>query len=118
MKRQRSVGVVAIAHQLERHEGARVLLIIRRRLGFRLQLRLQTLFELSNGRAVEGVAGQDAGLESPTIEAWTVGVETLADDLPATNNDGTVAVVERRLLGLSEAERQERIVSWRHFDLA
>jgi hypothetical protein len=29
-----------------------------------------------------------------------------------------MAVVERRLLGLGEAEGQEGIISWRHFALA
>jgi len=109
--------MVAVTHRLKWRERARVLLIVQHQLGLMLRLRLQTLFEVGDGRAIKGVGSQDASLQSPAIEARTVGVETLADDLSTTDDDGTVAVVERGQLGLSEAERQEGIVSWRHFDL-
>jgi hypothetical protein len=95
MHRQRGIRVVAAAHGLERREYTLVLLILQLRLILRLRLRLQPLLQLSNGRTIKRTGWESAGLESPTIEARTVAVEALADDLPTANNDRAMAVVER-----------------------
>lgn len=87
MKRQGRIGVVTLAHRLKRRESSRVLLIIQRRLGLMLRLRLQALLELSDGWSIKGGGRKNAGLESTTIEAWTVRIEALANDLAAANND-------------------------------
>ena len=115
MHGERGIGVVAAAHRLERRELTLVLLIIQHRLILRLRLRLQALLQLSNGWTIKRTGWESAGLESPTIEATTVAVETLADDLPTANNDRAMAVVERRQLGLSEAEGEISIVASSHF---
>jgi hypothetical protein len=117
MHRQRGIGVMAAAHGLERRERTLALLILQLRLVLRLRLRFQALLQLSNGWTIKRTGWENAGLESPTIKARTVAVETLADDLPTANNDRAMAVVERRQLGLSEAEGEVSIVASRHFEL-
>lgn len=115
MHGERGIRVVATAHGLERRERAVVLLILQLRLMLRLRLRLQALLQLSNGWAIKRSGWESAGLQSATIEARTVAVETLADDLPTADNDRAMAVVERRKLGLSEAEGKISIIASRHF---
>jgi hypothetical protein len=109
MHGERGIRVVAAAHGFERRERSLVLLIPQ------LRLQLQALLQLSNGWAIKRSGWESAGLQSPTIEARTVAVETLADDLPTANNDRAMAVVERRQLGLSEAEGEISIVASSHF---
>lgn len=60
----------------------------------------------------EGGGGlwQDAGLEdAATIVSGAVVVEALADDLAALDDNGPMAVVERRQTGLLDAEIEVRI---------
>jgi len=112
MHRQRRVGAVATATNL-----TSVLLILLKILLLRLRfrLRLQALLQLSKGRPIKRASCKRAGLQVRRLEARAVGVEALANDLAAADDDGTVAVVEGRELGLSETEGQDGVVSWRHF---
>jgi hypothetical protein len=52
-----------------------------------LWLRLQTLLQLSNGRAIKGCRWKDARLEGATIEPGAIAVEPLAKNLTTTNDD-------------------------------
>lgn len=107
---------MATAHGFERRELACVLLTVRLRLTLWLRLRLQALLKLGDGGAVQGGGWQNARLEGTAIEAWTVAVEALADDLTASNDNRTMAIVKWRKLGLGEALGEIHVVAWRHFD--
>lgn len=71
-----------------------------------LVLFLQLVLQLLDGVAIEGALGDLAVLQTASIEAGLVVVVAVADDLAAANDDGAMAVVERRLGSLLEAERQ------------
>jgi hypothetical protein len=94
MQGERGIRVVAAAHGLERSECTLVLLILQLRLILRLRLRLQVLLQLSDGRAIKRTGRESARLESATVEARTVAIVTLADDLPTTHNNRAMTVVE------------------------
>ena len=102
------VGVVAGAGAFEWDEGVGALWLNGLRL-FRLVLLLlllQLLLELFDRRAIESAAGDAAMLQSPPIEAGTVIVVALSNDLSTTNHNAPMTIVERRLGGLVEAESQ------------
>ena len=54
-------------------------------------------------------------LEDASVEAWTVVVEAFANDLSPADDNATVAVMERGLVGLLEAERHVAILARGHF---
>lgn len=122
MHGQRDIGIMTAAHTLERGESGiaqvllKILLVLRLRLRLVLRLRLDALLELSNSWAINRAGWECPRLESATVKAWTIGVETLADNLPTTNNNRTVTVVKRRQLGLSEAKGEIDIVTSRHVE--
>ena len=97
------VGVVATASAFEWLEH--MLRLLRRLLRLVL-LFLQLLLQTGNRRSIECTPGDAAMLESSTVEAWFVVIVALADDLPAVHDDTAMLVVQRRLGGLLEAERQ------------
>jgi hypothetical protein len=80
-----------------------------------LWLRLQTLLQLSNGRAIKGCRWKDPRLEGATIETGAIAVEPLAKNLTTTNDAWAMAVVKGGEFGLSEAKGEESIVAGRHF---
>ena len=79
-------------------------------------LLLQLLLQVGDRRPIEGAVSNPAMLEGAAIEARAIVVESLANDLAATNDDTAVTVVQRRLGGLLEAESQ--IVIGLHFDVS
>lgn len=106
-----SVGVITAAStdflessKLSRRLWRRLLLVLRIRL--LLLAFLQLCLQLGEGSAAEGTACDTAMLESAAIESRTVVVVALADDLAAAHNDAAVAVVQRGLSSLLEAERE------------
>lgn len=103
---------MATAYGLKRSERAFVLLMLLLRLILCLQF--QALLELSNSRSVDGAARQGATLQSAAIEARLVAVEALTNNFATTDDDGAMAVVERRKVGLGQAEVKIHI-AWRHF---
>jgi hypothetical protein len=94
MHGERRIGVVAAAHHLEGNESGLVRLIMT--LIVRLRLRLQPLLKLGDGGAIQCAGWQDARLQSAAIEAWTIAVEALADDLAAPDDDGAVTIMQGR----------------------
>ena len=92
----------------EGHERLRDVAILRLRLG------LDFMLELSNGWAIVGALCNLASLQRTTIEASTIVIEALTDDLPASDNDGTVAIVKWGLSRLLKTERE--IVVGLHFE--
>jgi len=100
MHRERSVGIIAISYRLKRQKRTRLLQIILQRLTFALlSLRLR---------------GKIPRLEGTTVEAGTIGIETLTNNFTATDNNSTMSIVKRRHLSLSKAEGQIGVVAWRH----
>lgn len=79
-----------------------------------LLLFLQLGLQLGHCLAIEATTGNAAMLQSTAVEAWTVVVEALTNDLAAADDDCTMAIVERRLGSLLEAEIQ--IVVRLHLD--
>jgi hypothetical protein len=73
------------AGRLKWCECTLVLLMVR--LILWLWLRLQTLLQLSNGRAIKGCRWKDPRLEGATIETGAIAVEPLAKNLTTTNDD-------------------------------
>lgn len=61
------------------------------------------LLKLRQGQATEA-PNHVTMLQSTAVKAWTVRVVALADDLSTTNNDAAMAEVERRLVGLLQAQ--------------
>ena len=53
-------------------------------------------------------------LQSPTIEAWTIVIESTTNDFASSNNYAAMAVVQSRLRCLFQAEGQISIPTWRH----
>ena len=74
---------------------------------------LQFFFEIGNRRAITGSLGNATMLESPAFEARTVVIVALPNHFATANDDAAVAVVQRRLRSLLEAETQ--IVVGLHF---
>lgn len=58
--------------------------------------------------------GNAAMLQGTSIETGPVVIEAVSDDLAAAHNDRAMAVVERRLVGLLNA--QVEVVVGLHFD--
>ena len=112
---ERDVGMVAAAGAFEGDECLTGGLLLRGLLFLRLvPLLLQLLLQVGHRRSVEcAIVGNMAMLESATVEARAVVVVALTDDLTTSNDDATMAVVQRRLGGLLETERQ--IVVGLHF---
>jgi len=77
---------------------------------------LQMLLKLYHAQAIEA-SDHVTMLQSAAVKAWTVRVVALANDLPAANNDGAMTEVERRFVGLLEAQRQIGIGTERHFKI-
>lgn len=67
------------------------------------RLVLALVLGLVNG---EGLAGQVASLQSAAIKAGTVIVETLADHLPALDDDAAMTLTEGGELGLLETQTE------------
>lgn len=119
--RQRRVGAMAATCSFEWNESLSLLLLLllllRRRMLLLLLrlvlLFLQLLLQVGNSRPVNSTIGDTAMLQTPAVVARTVVIVALADDLATTHNDTAMAVVERRLGGLIEAERQ--VVVGLHF---
>ena len=99
---ERDVGMVAAASAFERRVGIGTvrLRILRSLRVLLLQFRLQ----IDKRRTVQSALSNTAMLEGAAIEAGTVVIEALADDFAAADDDAAMAVVERRLGGLLEAE--------------
>ena len=58
--------------------------------------------------------GHAAILQGPAVETWTGLVVAFANDLATPDDDAAVAVVQRGLESLLEAERLVSVVLWRH----
>ncbi len=71
-----------------------------------LLLLLQLLLQLADCGPIEGTLGDAAMLQSSAIEAWAIVIMALPDDFAAADNDAPVTVVQRRLVGLLQAERE------------
>lgn len=115
MHREGLIDRVAAAGAVGGFEGSEgsstlFLLLIRLLLLLLLQLGLQ----LGHGLAIKPATGNAPMLQSTAVEAWAVVIEALANDLAAADNNCTMAVVERRLGSLLEAEIQ--IVVRLHLD--
>lgn len=76
------------------------------RIGLVLLAFLQPGLHLGEGSAAQGSACDTTMLECAAIEARTVVIVALTDDLATTHDDTAVAVVERRFGGLLEAKRE------------
>lgn len=90
-----------------------VLLLFLGLVAFLLALQL-LLLQLSNGSSIIATVSNTPALQCATVEAWTIVVVTMSNDLATTHNDGAMAIVQRRLRGLLEAQRQ--VVVGLHFD--
>jgi hypothetical protein len=88
---------------LERRESATLSLVIRLRLTIRLPFLMQILLELLH-RQAGADSSHIANLQSTAIEAWAVCVIALADNLSTTYDDAAMAEVERRFVGLLQAQ--------------
>lgn len=92
-----------------------VLLLLLGLVAFLLALQLLLLLlQLSNGSSIIATVSNTPALQCATVEAWTIVVVTMSNNLATTHNDGAMAIVQRRLRGLLEAQRQ--IVVGLHFD--
>lgn len=90
-----------------------VLLLLLGLVAFLLALQL-LLLQLSNGSSIIATVSNTPALQCATVEAWTIVVVTMSNNLATTHNDGAMAIVQRRLRGLLEAQRQ--VVVGLHFD--
>lgn len=91
-----------------------VLLLLLGLVAFLLALQLLLLLQLSNGSSIVATVSNTPALQCATVEAWTIVVVTMSNNLATTHNDGAMAIVQRRLRGLLEAQRQ--VVVGLHFD--
>ena len=115
---ERYVGeVAATAHGFKGRERGRLIvaigIVLLRLLMLLLVLLLVLLFHLLNSSAVIGAGGDLAGLECAAVEARTVVIEALSDDLATANDDAAMAVVKWGLRGLLKAESE--IIVGLHF---
>lgn len=90
-----------------------VLLLLLGLVAFLLALQL-LLLQLSNGSSIIATVSNTPALQCATVEAWTIVVVTMSNNLATTHNDGAMAIVQRRLRGLLEAQGQ--VVVGLHFD--
>lgn len=90
-----------------------VLLLLLGLVTFLLALQL-LLLQLSNGSSIIAAVSNTPALQCAAVEAWTIVVVTMSNNLATTHNDGAMAIVQRRLRGLLEAQRQ--VVVGLHFD--
>lgn len=108
--RERSVrlGTASTANLLESDEIVRVLPLLLLVFLFRFILLalLQLRLHICQGGSIESAVCDAAVLENSAVEAGTIIVVTLANDLAAANDDTAMAVVEGRFGGLLEAKRE------------
>lgn len=110
MHGERGVRAMPAACALEWDERVAFLVPVRRRMLLLLLrlvlLFLQLLLQVGDRGSIEGPVGDATVLQTPSIIARAVVIVALADYFAPANNDAAVAVVERRLRGLVEAEGQ------------
>lgn len=94
---ERSVrlGAAASTDLLHSSKLLGILLLLVLRVGLVLLALLQLGFHLGEGGAVEGATCDTAMLECAAVEARTVVVVALADDLAAAHDDTAMAIVQR-----------------------
>ena len=102
MHGERSVGLLAAATSFERCERLRTGTMLLPMLFLPLLL-LQLLLEIGNGRTIKGTLRNAAMLQCSAIEARTVVIESLSDNLASADNDAAMAIVKRGLRSLLEA---------------
>ena len=72
------------------------------------------MLQLRDGGTVESSLGNPASLQGAAIEATTVVIVALADDLTTADDDCAMTIMKWRLSGLLETEC--KIVVGLHFD--